>query len=76
MDKKICYSSAIEAIERFEAKTLSPVELLQALIDRAEKIESHVNAFTYEYYDEGPWRFSEVWVQQSKKWVLAGPRRH
>jgi Asp-tRNA(Asn)/Glu-tRNA(Gln) amidotransferase A subunit family amidase len=52
MDKKICYSSAVEAIERFEAKTLSPVELLQALIDRAEKIESHVNAFTYEYYDE------------------------
>lgn len=52
MDKKICYLSAIEAIERFKSRQLSPVELLKTLIDRAEKIEPQVNAFTYEYYDE------------------------
>lgn len=52
MDNKISYLSAIEAIERFTSKQLSPVELLKSLIDRAEKIEPQVNAFTYEYYDE------------------------
>jgi Asp-tRNA(Asn)/Glu-tRNA(Gln) amidotransferase A subunit family amidase len=49
MQTELCYLTATESIERFKTKTLSPVELLQALIDRAEKIEPKLNAFTYEY---------------------------
>jgi len=37
--------SATDAIALFEAGTLSPVELLRAVIDRAEKVEPLINAF-------------------------------
>ena len=39
-DLELCYLPATEAIDRFKAKTLSPVELLTALIDRAEQAAS------------------------------------
>ena len=52
MTTELCYLTAMEALDRFKARTLSPVELLKTLIDRAEKVEPQINAFTYEYYDE------------------------
>ena len=51
-DIELCYLSATEALERFRAKTLSPVELMEALISRAEEVEPKINAFTFKYYDE------------------------
>ena len=51
-DLELCYLPATEAIDRFKAKTLSPVELLTALIDRAEQVEPVINAFTYRHFDE------------------------
>ena len=36
----------------FRAHELSPVELLQALIERAETVEPKVNAFAFTYYEE------------------------
>jgi Asp-tRNA(Asn)/Glu-tRNA(Gln) amidotransferase A subunit family amidase len=51
MSEDLCYLSACEAIERFTAKTLSPVELLRALIERAEKVDPLVNAFTYDRFE-------------------------
>jgi len=50
--KDLCYISASEAARRFRDKSLSPVELLDALIKRAESVEPKVNAFTAEYFDE------------------------
>jgi len=44
--------SATEAIARFEARTLSPVDLLRAVIDRAEKIEPTINAFTETFFEQ------------------------
>jgi amidase len=44
--------SATEAIRRFKARTLSPVELMQAVIARAEATNRKINAFTYTYYEE------------------------
>ncbi len=38
-DLELCYLPATEAIARFKAKPLSPVELLAALIRRAEEVE-------------------------------------
>ena len=51
-DIELCYLSATEALARFRAKTLSPVELMEALISRAEEVEPKINAFTFKYYDE------------------------
>ena len=47
----ICYLSATEALERFRRRKLSPVELMQAVIRRAEKMEPTINAFTATFYD-------------------------
>jgi len=50
-DAELCYLTAAEARLRFENRSLSPVELMQALIDRSERIEPHINAFTETYFD-------------------------
>jgi amidase len=51
-DLELCYISATEALRRFKAKTLSPVELLQAVIDRADAVLPQVNAFANRHDDE------------------------
>ncbi|HEY5657244.1 MAG TPA: hypothetical protein VIY27_05605 [Myxococcota bacterium] len=51
MSEDLCYLSACEAIERFQARTLSPVELLRALIERAEQVDARINAFTYDRFE-------------------------
>jgi aspartyl-tRNA(Asn)/glutamyl-tRNA(Gln) amidotransferase subunit A len=45
------YVSATEARRMFRAHQLSPVELLQALIDQASKVEPSINAFAETHYD-------------------------
>jgi Asp-tRNA(Asn)/Glu-tRNA(Gln) amidotransferase A subunit family amidase len=45
------YLSASEALARFRARELSPVELLDALIARAEAVEPTVNALCHTFYD-------------------------
>ena len=37
-DNDLCYISAVEAITAFKSKKLSPVELMQAVIARAEAV--------------------------------------
>jgi len=51
-DLDLCYMPATEALSLFAKKKLSPVELMQAVIDRAEATKDAVNAFTYTHYDE------------------------
>ncbi len=51
-DTDLCYLAATEALQHFRDGKLSPVELLRALIDRAETAEPHINAFTYTHFDE------------------------
>ncbi|HEX9447042.1 MAG TPA: amidase [Dongiaceae bacterium] len=51
-DLDLCYMSASEALQHFKAKTLSPVDLMQAVIDRAEQVQPQVNAFAHCHYDE------------------------
>jgi Asp-tRNA(Asn)/Glu-tRNA(Gln) amidotransferase A subunit family amidase len=50
--KDLHYLSATEAIERFRSRELSPVELLDAVIARAEEVEPTVNALCHTFYDE------------------------
>ena len=44
-DTELCYLSASAALGRFKARQLSPVELMQAVIARAQKVDPKINAF-------------------------------
>jgi Asp-tRNA(Asn)/Glu-tRNA(Gln) amidotransferase A subunit family amidase len=46
------YLSAIEALAMFRSKKLSPVELVTAVIARAEAVEPAINAFAETRFDE------------------------
>ena len=46
------YLSATDALAKFRSKELSPVELLQAVIARAEAVEPAINAFAEARFDE------------------------
>ena len=48
----LCYMPAHEALRLFKEKKLSPVELMQATIDRAEATRDTVNCLTYTFFDE------------------------
>lgn len=48
----LAYLSATDARRLFEARELSPVELMRAVIDRAEQTEPVINAFTERLFDE------------------------
>ncbi|MCX4850320.1 amidase [Streptomyces sp. NBC_00893] len=48
----LAYLSATEARRLFNARELSPVELMRAVIDRAEQTEPTINAFTEQLFDE------------------------
>jgi Asp-tRNA(Asn)/Glu-tRNA(Gln) amidotransferase A subunit family amidase len=50
-DLDLCYMSATEAVRRFRARKLSPVDLMRAVIARAEEVEPRINAFTYTYFE-------------------------
>lgn len=47
----LCYMTATEAVAAFKAHTLSPVELLKAIIARCQQLEPKVNALTYTHFD-------------------------
>ncbi len=49
---ELCYLSATDALKAFKNKTLSPVELVEAVIARAEAVEGKINAFTFTYFEE------------------------
>ena len=50
-DVELCYLGGVEALKRFNARTLSPVGLITALIERIEAVEPKVNAFTYTFFE-------------------------
>jgi amidase len=52
VDLDLCYMSASEALRQFKAKKLSPVELMTAVIARAEATKKAINAFTFTHFDE------------------------
>ena len=48
---ELSYLTAAEALARFRAKTLSPVEYLRAVIERCERVNPKLNAFTYTFFE-------------------------
>ena len=51
-DDDLCYLTASEAQKLFRARKLSPVELMKALIARAESVDKKLKAFTFKHFDE------------------------
>ena len=51
MIEELYYLSATEALDLFRKKKLSPVELLQAQIERHEQIDPGINAFTDTFFE-------------------------
>ena len=58
-DLDLCYMTATEAISKFKAKELSPVELMVAVIARCEEVNPKVNALTYTFFERA--------LEQAKK---------
>jgi Asp-tRNA(Asn)/Glu-tRNA(Gln) amidotransferase A subunit family amidase len=48
----LCYLAATDALALFKAKKLSPVELMTAIITRAERVNPAINCFADRYFDE------------------------
>ena len=46
------YLSATSALSKFKNKTLSPVELTKAIIERSEKVNPKINAHNFTFYEE------------------------
>lgn len=51
MAEALHYISATEALDRFRARELSPVELLEAVIARAHAVEPSVNALCHTFFE-------------------------
>ena len=51
-DNELIYLNGFEALTAFKNKSISPVELMQAMIARSESIEPYINAFTDSYFDQ------------------------
>ena len=72
-DGDLCYISATEALARFRARTLSPVELMEAIICRAESITETINPFADRYFDEARTRARKSEALFLKRNVDPGP---
>ena len=68
---ELCYLSANQAIARFKARTLSPVELVEALIARHDEVEAHINATTILYHE----RTLELARKAEARYARSGARR-
>jgi len=47
----LCFQTATEVISAFRDRTASPVELMDAIIDRCERVNPKISAFTYTFFD-------------------------
>ena len=52
MSDDLCYLTALEATRLYSNKELSPVDLMTAVIERSERVEPVINAFSHRFFDE------------------------
>lgn len=72
-DDDLTYLSARDAARRFRERSLSPVELLDALIDRVEAIDESIHPFADRYFDEAWDRAKRAEAQFADGGKEAGP---
>ena len=49
---ELCYLTARDALALFSERKVSPVDLMKAVIARAEKVQGEINCFADRYFDE------------------------
>ncbi len=67
---EMVYQSASKLLELFKAKKLSPVEVLEAQIERFEEVGEVINAVTYTHFDEA----MEAARESEQRYVDGNPR--
>ena len=70
MSTELCYLSAADALKRFKNRSLSPVELMQAVIDRCEQVNGPINALTETYFDQA----LELARKSEARYILGKPK--
>ncbi len=50
-ERELCYLTATELLEAFRARRLSPVEVMEAVIERSEKLAPKLGSFTYTFHE-------------------------
>jgi len=72
--KELCYLSGTEALSHFGQGSLSPVELMEALVNRSEALQPQVNAFTDSFFEQAldHARLSEKRYQRERARKLEG----
>ena len=64
------YLSATEVIDLFRSRELSPVELLDSFIQRADEIDETVNPFADKYFNE-----AQIRAKKSEERYIKGSAR-
>ena len=59
-DLDLCFTTGTEAIQAFKAKKLSPVELMNAVINRCEEVNPKLNAITYRFFERARTKAKEA----------------
>ena len=62
------YLTAAEALRLFRARELSPVELVSAVIKRAEAVEPVINAFAETFYEQALDQARAVYEYMKRKY--------
>ncbi|MXZ81857.1 MAG: amidase [Gammaproteobacteria bacterium] len=57
--ENLCYLSATEMLCRFRDKSLSPVDVMKAVIERTESVEPRINAFSHTFFESAMERARE-----------------
>lgn len=65
-ERELCFLPAATALTQFRNAQLSPVELLNALITRSEKVEPSINAFTDRYFEDALAKAAEAEQRYAK----------
>ena len=71
-NEELCYLSATDALGLFGRRKLSPVELLEALIARAERVNPKVNCFADRYLDEAMAKAKRAEARYMKRGARTG----
>ena len=69
-DDDLCYMTGTEALAQFRARKLSPVELMRALIARAERVQAKLKPFTFTHFEEA----LDLAKQAEAKYMKTGAR--
>lgn len=51
-ESSLCHTTAVDALAMFRRRELSPVELAEAVIAQAERVNPRLNAFTYTLFEQ------------------------